>query len=305
MQPNPILRRLGFDDNDRLAIIHTDDIGMCQASVDAFAELWDFGLISSGAVMVPCPWFLKAAEYARAHPDVDLGVHLTLTSEWKSYRWGPVSTRDPRSGMIDPEGFFYPTTAEAREHGDPDFVQAEMAAQVQRAIAMGMQPTHIDTHMGTVAHPKFIRGYVRVALQYRLPPMIFRMDEAGWMAAGLDAQTAAMAVAVTRQLEEIGVPLLDHLLGLDLGQPDNRLETAKAAFASLQPGITHFIIHPSVDTPELRSITPDWRARVMDYQTFLSEELHEYIQATGVKVIGYRQLQNLMPDPEILAALPL
>jgi predicted glycoside hydrolase/deacetylase ChbG (UPF0249 family) len=305
MQPNPVLRRLGFADDDRLAIIHTDDIGMCQASVDAFANLWDFGLISSGAVMVPCPWFLQAAEYARAHPQADLGVHLTLTSEWKTYRWGPISTRDPRSGMIDGEGCFYHRIGPAREYGEPDFVQAEMEAQVERAFAMGMQPTHVDTHMGTVAHPKFLRGYLRVALKYHLPPMIFRMDEAGWMAAGLDAQTAALAVMVTHQLEETGLPLLDHLRGLDLDLPENRLDLAKAAFSSLQPGITHFIIHPSVDTPELRAITPDWRARAADYQTFLSEDLRDYLPSIGVKVIGYRQIQELMPDREILAALPL
>lgn len=305
MLPNPVLQRLGFADDERVAIIHTDDIGMCSASVTAFADLWDFGLISSGAVMVPCPWFLKAAEFARAHPEADLGVHITLTSEWKSYRWGPVSTRDPRSGMIDEEGYFYHLAAPAREHGDPDFVLREMEMQVERALGMGMQPTHMDTHMGTVAHPKFIRGYLQVALNHRLPPMIFRMDEAGWIAAGLDAQTAAIAVAVSHQLEEAGMPLLDHMATLHLNLPENRLEYAKTTFAALQPGITHFIIHPSIDTPELQAITPDWRARAADYRTFLSEELREFIHASGIKLIGYRQLQALMPDPVDLASLAL
>ena len=247
MQPNPILRRLGFAEDDRVAIIHTDDIGMCLASVDAFSDLWDFGLISSGAVMVPCPWFLKAAEYARAHPQADLGVHITLTCEYKTYRWGPISTRDPQSGMLDEEGYFYHRADPAREHGDPEYVQREIEAQVERALAMGMQPTHMDTHMGVVASPKFIRGYLQVALKHRLPPMIFRMDEAGWLAAGVDATTAAMAIKMTQQLESLGMPLLDHLDGLDLGKPEARLDQAKAAFSGLQPGITHFIIHPSKD----------------------------------------------------------
>jgi hypothetical protein len=101
MDPNPVLRKLGFADDDRVVIIHADDIGMCQATMSAFADLVDFGLISSGAVMVPCPWFPQAAAYCRQHPLVDLGVHLTLTSEWDGYRWGPVSTRDPASGLID------------------------------------------------------------------------------------------------------------------------------------------------------------------------------------------------------------
>ena len=305
MQPNPVLRRLGFSDADRVAIIHTDDIGMCLASVQAFADLWDFGLISSGAIMVPCPWFLKAAEYARQHPQADLGVHITLTSEWKHYRWGPISTRDPRSGMLDAEGYFYPLVGPAREHGDPEYVLREMEAQVERAVAAGIQPTHMDTHMGTVAHPKFMRAYLQTALKHRLPPMIFRMDLAGWMAAGLDAQTAELAMGLTRVLEETGMPLLDHLRTLHLNRPDQRLDYARETFSALPPGLTHFIIHPSVDSPELREITPDWRARVADYETFLSEELRAALHSLGIQVIGYRHLQALMPDPAVLAALPL
>ncbi len=305
MHPNPLLRRLGLSDTDRVAIIHTDDIGMCQASVSAFADLWDFGLVSSGAVMVPCPWFLKAAEYARAHPEADLGVHTTLTSEWGTYRWGPISTRDPRSGMIDEEGYFYPKSQPVQQHGDPDCVTGEIEAQVQRAFAMGMRPTHLDTHMGAVAHPKFMRGYVQVAIKYSLPPMIFRMEHAEWMARGMDAETANMAVMLAGYLESLGLPMLDHIFGLDLGKPDGGLDEAKAAFAGLKPGITHFILHPSKDTPELRDIAPDWRARVANYNTFLSEDLREYIRSIGVQVIGYRQIQQLMPAPEAFEGVGL
>jgi len=107
MHPNPVLRELGLGQADRAVVIHTDDIGMCQASLAALADLVDFGLVSCGATMVPCPWFPQVAAYCRGHPSVDLGVHLTLTSEWDSYRWGPISTRDPASGLIDDEGYFF------------------------------------------------------------------------------------------------------------------------------------------------------------------------------------------------------
>ena len=207
--------------------------------------------------------------------------------------------------MLDAQGYFYPLVGPAREHGNPDCVLTEMEAQVERAKAMGVQPTHVDTHMGTVAHPKFMRGYLQTALKHGLPPMIFRMEAAGWMAAGLDAETAQMAMGMTRVLEESGMPLLDHLRTLHLHLPDQRLAYARETLSALQPGITHFIIHPSVDTPELREITPDWRARVADYQTFMSEELRETIRSLGIQVIGYRQLQSLMPDPAALAELPL
>ena len=302
MQPNPVLKKIGFSENERAAIIHVDDIGMCQASVAAFADLWDFGLVSSGAVMVPCPWFLEAAKYARQHPKADLGVHLTLTSEWDTYRWGPLSTRDPQTGLLDDQGFFPHTSQQVQEKADPQAVQAELAAQIQRAKSAGMQPAHADTHMGTVAHAKFMQSYLQTALEFQLPPLMLRLDQAGWQkviadhqGADLNQDAVAFIMQLTGTLEEMGVPLLDNIYGMPLdSDPTQRLEEAKQAFDKLPSGITHFIIHAARDTPELRAITPDWRCRVADYETFLKEELRQHIQDIGVQVVGYRDLQKLM-----------
>ncbi len=295
MEPNPLLKRLGFAPDDRVVIIHTDDIGMCQASVTAFAGLHEAGIISSGAVMVPCPWFPEAARFAREHPAADLGVHLTLTSEWKTYRWGPVSTRDPASGLLDPEGFFPHRSHEIQASGEPAAVQAELAAQIQRALQFGMQPTHIDTHMGSVAHMKFMASYVQLAWAYHMPPMIFRMDEAGYRAAGLDAAAAAAATRLMKEQEDNGLPLLDHIDGMPLDSAENRMERTRQMLAALKPGLTHFIIHPSVDTPELRAITPDWACRAADYQDFLQADLGDFLRQAGIHVIGYRVVQEAMP----------
>ena len=295
MGTNPVLKKLGLADTDRVAIIHTDDIGMCLASVDASMELNQAGIISSGAIMAPCPWFLHAAQYAREHPKADFGVHLTLTSEWKTYRWGPISTRDPKSGMIDEEGCFYHRSEDVQEHGDQAAVELELAAQIERLIHAGVDPTHIDTHMGSVAHPKFMQSYIGLGMKYGLPAMIFRMDEAGWRTTGLDASTAQMAAGLMQQLEADGLPLLDALGGMPLDTDENRLERTKKMLSDLKPGITHFIIHPSKDTPELRAITPDWKCRVADYQDFKNEELRKHIKQIGLHVIGYRDLKKLMP----------
>jgi predicted glycoside hydrolase/deacetylase ChbG (UPF0249 family) len=293
--PNPALKKLGLTETDRAVIIHTDDIGMCQASVEAFADLNEIGIISSGAVMVPCPWFLHAADYARQHPQVDLGIHLTLTSEWETYRWGPVSTRDPASGLIDEAGFFHHRSAPVQEHADPAAVDLEINMQVQRAIHEGILPTHVDTHMGSVAHPKFMGSYIQLAWKFRLPLMIFRLDEAGWRLMGMDAETAQMAAGMIEQLEAAGLPMLDGMSSMPLDKEEDHLERTKQALSELKPGITHFIIHPSKETPELRAITPDWRCRVANYQDFSREDLRKHIQAIGLHVIGYRALQDLMP----------
>jgi predicted glycoside hydrolase/deacetylase ChbG (UPF0249 family) len=299
MQSNPALKKLGFSNDDRVVIIHTDDIGMCQASVSAFADLFNFGLISSGAVMVPCPWFLEVAAFCQENPDVDMGVHLTLTSEWETYRWAPISTIDPASGLIDEQGYFHRLSEQVQDHADPEAVQRELEAQVRRALAAGIQPTHFDTHMGAVASPKFIPAYLQMAYGYKLAPMLFRYDEAAWQQeVGLDSETAKLATQFVHQLEEAGLPLLDHLDRLHLDEPEARLERTKQAFTNLKPGITHFIIHPSKDTPELRAITPDWHSRVLDYEIFMSQEMGDYIRNIGVHVIGYRALKDLMPDTQ-------
>jgi hypothetical protein len=125
--------------------------------------------------------------------------------------------------------------------------------------------------------------------------VLFRMDAAGWQAVGLDPEFAQLAAGFMQQLEASGLPLLDALGGMDLDTDENRLERTERALSDLQPGITHFIIHPSKDTPELRAITPDWRCRVADYRDFMDEALRRHIREIGLHVIGYRALKALMP----------
>jgi hypothetical protein len=295
MNPNPVLKKLGFSDTDRLIIIHTDDIGMCQASVQAYADLWEFGGISSGAIMMPCPWAKSAAEYCKAHPGVDMGVHATLTAEWEAYRWRPLSTLDPSTGMMDADGFFWRSSEEAQANGDPEAVMVELQTQVRKALEWGVEATHVDTHMGTVAHPKFIPAYLQAAIQNRLPVMVPRGEAAVYQAMGLDAQTAAGFAAFTAQLEEQGQPLVDALVSMPLDQPEGQIGIAKKLLGELSAGVTHFIFHPSQDTPELRAICPDWPSRVANYKTFMSQEIKDFIKNSGIQVIGYRDLKKLMP----------
>jgi chitin disaccharide deacetylase len=296
MQPNPVLKKLGFSADDRVIIIHTDDIGMCQASVDAFADLVEFGLISSGAVMVPCPWFLEAAAYARHHPGADLGVHLTLTSEYERYRWAPLSTRDPASGLLDAQGFFHKDTPDVWAKADPQAAVAELDAQISRALAEGMHLTHIDTHMGSIAHPAIIPGYIQLAIKYGLPPMIPRLSADELMGVGnVDESTAQVIKGMINTLEEMGMPLLDGLSGLSTKETADRFEQAKQALQAVKTGLTHFIIHPAKDTPELRQIMPTWACRVADYETFMSEATQAFIREEGIQVIGYQALKDLMP----------
>jgi predicted glycoside hydrolase/deacetylase ChbG (UPF0249 family) len=244
--------------------------------------------------MVPSSWFPQVAIYCRENSKVDMGVHLTLTSEWNTYRWSPVSTRSIDSGMIDTEGYFYRSSEETQLKGDPESVKIELQAQLDRAISAGIEVTHLDTHMNTVAHPIFVTSYIQLAIQYRLPFLFPRQDELGYRRLGMDAEIASIAANYVSYLEEQGLPLIDHAAGLELDNPFNRLDQAKQALSDLPIGITHFIIHPSKETPELMAITPDWQSRVADYRTFMDENIRKHIDNIGIQIIGYKSFKDLL-----------
>ena len=303
MNPNPLLKRLGLADTDRIVIFHADDIGMCHASLAAYEEMIDFGLLSSASTMVPCPWFSQTAAWCREnqdrYPHLDMGVHLTLTCEWTGFRWGPLSTRATESGLLDEDGYFPRTTQQVQEAASPGAARTESQMQLERALAAGIDVTHIDSHMGASFHFKFLLDYIQMAQQAMLPALIMRstVDELrqNW---GLTQETAAMVVGQLAMLEEQGFPTVDMITALPLGpseeQLTNRLETAKAVLAELPPGVSYFIVHPSKDTPELRAITSSWPSRVADYELFVNEAFRQHVAASGIHVIGWRQVRALM-----------
>jgi hypothetical protein len=294
LQPNPTLAKLGFSNQDRVVIIHTDDIGMCQASVQAFEDLWDFGTISSGAVMMPCPWAPSAAEFCRKNTSVDMGVHATLTAEWDVYRWGPLSTRDPGSGLLDADGFFHATSEQVQQNADPDSVLVELTLQIQRAQEWGINVTHMDTHMGSIFHPQLLPAYLQAGFSNRIPLMILRGRMDLFESMGASSEDAKGYMEITTMLEEQGIPLIDQISFMPLDQPSGQIDTAKKILSELPQGITHFILHPSIDSPEIRAIAGDWQSRVANYQTFMSSEIKNFIRDSGIQVIGYRQLRELL-----------
>jgi predicted glycoside hydrolase/deacetylase ChbG (UPF0249 family) len=301
MRSNPILAKLGYPADARLAILHTDDVGMCGASLAAYADLLDAGVITSAAVMAPSPWFPAVAEFCREYGDaLDIGVHLTLTSEWSGYRWAPLSTQDPGTGLVDATGYLPRTREELVQKAQPDAVRREMEAQVKRALSAGIDATHVDTHMATAFHPRWVQAYIDVALQHGLPLNLPHLDvetalqRPDIQAMGVSASELAHLLMGLQALESRGVPLLDAIYEFPLHQPEGRLDLMRHVFDILPQGITLLINHAAMDTPELRAITPDWQGRVADYQTFTSQEARDVIRESGVHMIGYRPLRDAL-----------
>lgn len=293
-KPNSFLKKLGYSDTDRLVIIHTDDIGMCHASVQAFKDLWTFGTITSGAVMTPCAWFPSAARMCAENPAMDMGVHVTLNAEWESYRWGPVGVGESGSSLRDEAGYFHQGIEAVAAQASPEAVASEVNAQIEKALRAGVDVTHIDSHMGTVMKPPFIQSYIQAAASRLLPCMLPRLDALGIETMGVGEQERMMYAPVMEALEGMGVPMLNGILSMPLDEPDGQMEIAKQLLGSFPAGVTHFILHPSMDTPELRAITPDWESRVANYETFMSDELKKFIESEDIKPIGYRAIRDAM-----------
>src|SRR5688572_28169878 len=174
-QKPTLAERLGYRKDAKLLIIHADDLGMAHSINAATIKGFESGLVNSGSIMVPCPWLPEIAAYARAHPEADLGLHLTLTSEWILYRWGSVLPKDRVSSLFDPSGYLYLTESEAASRINVKEAEAEIRAQITRAKSLGIQPTHLDSHMGTLYQTKeLFEAFIRVGRDNKLPVRISR-----------------------------------------------------------------------------------------------------------------------------------
>lgn len=295
---NPALLRMGYSPTDSVVIIHADDLGMCHAANAAFKKMLDFGWVRCGSVMVPCPWFLELAALATSRPEADVGVHLTLNSEWASYRWPPISTCDPSSGLIDEQGYLPRTVEEVHERLVLEAAAAEMRAQVKRALEAGIDVTHIDTHMGTVAHSQLFPAYITLALEFKIPFMTARFTPEDLEGRGMDPALGEGIEGQYAQLEEAGVPLVDHLAALELDHSSELLPQYQRVFELLKPGLTHLVVHPCAPGFDMEAISQSAADRIADYRMLVSEELRAYAVEAGVKVIGYRELRGLMREQD-------
>lgn len=270
---------------ERAVILHVDDLAMCHGANRAFLDMARAGLVSCGSVMVPCPWFREIAEAAVADAALDLGVHLTLTSEWRHYRWRPISTASRASGLIDDDGYFWRDVASLRARLVPEAAAAELRAQIDRAVASGIALTHIDAHMAAAMLPELLDLHIRLGVEYGAVPVLPR--GIGWA-----PERVSYAAALAR-LDAMGLPVIDHFRGTLPVEADQTRPRYHEVIADLQPGITHFALHATVPG-EIETIAPDhagWRTR--EFALFASGAVGEWCAEAGIAAIGYREVQRL------------
>ena len=287
-QTKTVAERLGHPADSKLLILHADDLAVAHSVDVASFDALEKGAVSSASVMVPSPWITEVAAYAKAHPNADLGVHLTLTSEWETYRWGSVEAADKVPSLLDSAGTFPRDEKLVAATAKPLEVEREIRAQIERAFALGIRPTHLDSHMGALfSTPELIATYVKVARDYRLPFLALRGDP---------------RAALQPPLSEKDV-LLDAVIIAGPEVPHNQWkEFYLKSIANLKPGLTEMIVHLGHDDSELQAVTVNhegygsaWRQR--DYDVVTSPEFKKALQDNHVILVTWKELQKLAQLP--------
>jgi chitin disaccharide deacetylase len=280
-----LAEQLGYPPDTKLLIVHGDDLGFTHSVNAGSIEALESGAVNSASIMVPCPWFPEIADYAKSHPQIDFGLHLTLTSERIYYRWGPVAPAEKVPSLLDENGYFHhdwaPTT-----HIDPRQVEIELRAQIDRAYAMGVRPTHLDSHQYRLdsTGKELFEVALRTAHQYELPFFVTR----DWF-------------ADFPYLEKTLGPddvVIDHTITIEPSVPAEKwADFYKNAIRNMQPGVTELVIHLAYDDREMRAATREretwgaaWRQR--DFDFFISPEFRQLLHEQNIKLITWRQIAN-------------
>lgn len=285
--------RIGFPKGKKVIILHADDVGMCEEANIATKEYLSHRWIQSAAIMMPCPFAADMIAWAKKNPRPDIGLHLTLTSEWKTFRWGPVSDPANVPTLIDPAGKLWPEVPDVVTHATADDVEKEIRAQIDKSIALGYRPNHIDTHMGTLyGHPDYVKAFLRTAEAYHIPANVIDVSDSVVLA-GFRKLGYPITDEVVKLIDGYTLPKLDYFTSAPEGSSyEEKIAKFEQLIRSLQPGLTEIIFHPSVETENLKTITNAWQQRVWEARMFKDPALISYLKDQGVVFTNWKEIMN-------------
>jgi predicted glycoside hydrolase/deacetylase ChbG (UPF0249 family) len=267
---------------ERYAVLNIDDLGASHGANQAFLDLAQRHLVSGGSAMAPTPWFREIAEAAAANATLEVGVHLTLTSEWQYYRWSPLSTVSRASGLIDDDGYMWRDVASLRRHIVPEAAEVEMRAQIERCLSAGIKPTHVDAHMGAAMMADLLPIELRLAREYGLFPVLPRTIT--W------APDPKAYQRMLDELEQASLPVVDHCRATLPKVRDELPQAWQQIIWALPDGLTHFALHATQpgDFEAISSQHAGWR--LAEYELLASGAFAQWLEAAGIRVISYRNL---------------
>lgn len=290
---NTNAEKLGFPSGAKVLLMHCDDAGMCDEANIAVRNYFETGDIQSAAVMVPCHNAEEIILWAKTQEAPDLGVHLTLTSEWKTWRWGPVADTLKVPGLVDPEGKMWHDVPDVLMHATAAEVETEVRAQIDKVLGMGFRPTHIDTHMGTLyGSIDYLKVFLRIAQEYNLPANAIDVSDTV-IAANFRKEGYPITDEVVEFLDQYPLPKLDNFSSVPNGKSyEEKRDNFFALVSSLKPGLTEIIFHPSVETDNLKTITNSWQQRVWEAELFSDPVVKKYFEDNGIILTTWKEIME-------------
>jgi predicted glycoside hydrolase/deacetylase ChbG (UPF0249 family) len=322
-QTKTYAEKLGWPKGARVIILHVDDAGMSHESNEGVEKAIGDGVATSTSVMMPCPWVPDFKHYMDQHPGIDAGLHLTLTSEWQNYRWGPLAGKAAVPGLVDKEGAFWPAVPAVYFRASADEVDKEIRAQLDRALSMGFIPTHLDSHMGTLfAKPAFLEKYISLGIEKKIPVMLPGGEDLFYRAEAKNATIAQLKkdgkytegmtipepgeLNKVRELGELvwkgGLPVLDDLdnSSYDWVMPDIEKATDKELqkwytdhyienFDRFSPGLTMVLMHCTQPSPQFKNICNEGQKRKGDLLAMTDPRLKAYLKQKGFILTTWKE----------------
>lgn len=285
--------KLGYEKGKKVLLLHMDDIGMCPEANEAAVRYIEKKDIMSAAVMMPCPNAEEFIAWAKEHPAADIGLHLTLTSEWKTYRWPSVTDPAKVPGLIDPDGKLWREVPDVVTHASAEEVEMEIRAQIEKCLALGYRPTHIDTHMGTLyGSPGYVKAFFDVAQEYNIPANAISLSDPE-VVSKFRKQGYPINDDVIKLANEYKLPKLDNFSSVSSGKTyEEKRNKFFEMVKSLDPGLTEIIFHPSVETDNLRTITGSWQQRVWEAEMFSDPVVHDFFAKENIIITNWKEVME-------------
>ena len=283
-----LAQQLGYAPDSKLLIIHADDIGVAQGVNNASFSAFQKGAINSGSVMVPCPWFLEVAEFAKKNPKYDLGLHLTLTSEWKNYKWDGISSSNEISSLLNEKGHFYPSIEEVKTNATYNDVKKELRAQVNYAKNFGFNPTHLDTHMGAVlVRQDITKAYFEIGEEFRIPVLAATIFKDLVNLDGIDESKIVWVQKVYQKSDDTPI------------DRENWDIFYSNVIKDIKPGLNVLLVHLGDDTPELKQMMvdhPGWGAkwRALDSEVLESSTFKKLMKQENIQLVQWNQIKKVI-----------
>lgn len=317
--------KLGWPKGAKVIIFHVDDAGMSQYSNEGAKKSIQNGIATSCSIMMPCPWAASFAKYAVANPGLDAGLHLTLTSEWKDYRWPPLNGIAHSEGLVDDEGCMWHEVEEVIQHASPDVVEQEIRAQLSRALKLGLKPTHMDSHMGTLfAHIPYLERYIKVGAEFGIPvmfpggnnqllkeclnnPLVKKLKAEGKWKEGMELpepEITKRSAEFGQKIWAAGLPVLDDLHTISGDWKPEGSDVTPAQWSKykaqkfietvrkMQPGVAMMIVHSSDVTDDFKYISASGGSRYADMLSMLDPDLKAFIQSEGIILTTWKEMME-------------